>query len=76
MALDPKMTEFYDYVLAFYGPNGIHPMGATLTQVKEATKTVKKNLKLEGEQFYGDSSDRELVRDIMMNKYKLILSRK
>jgi hypothetical protein len=65
------MTEFYDYVLSFYGKDGIYPMGATLTQVKQATATLKKILKLKGEEFCGDSIDRELVRDLMINKYKL-----
>ena len=65
------MTEFYDYVLSFYGKDGIYPMGATLTQVKQSTATLKKILKLKGEEFCGDSIDRELVRDLMINKYKL-----
>jgi hypothetical protein len=65
------MSEFYDYVLSFYGKDGIYPMGATLTQVKQATATLKKILKLKGEEFCGDSIDRELVRDLLIGKYKL-----
>ena len=65
------MNEFYDYVLSFYGKDGIYAMNATLTQVKNATATHKKILKLKGEQFAGDSIDRECVRDLLMSKYQL-----
>ena len=65
------MTEFYDYVLSFYGADGIYPMNATLTQVKNATATLKKILTLKGEKFSGDSIDRELVRDLLLSKYNL-----
>lgn len=65
------MNEFYDYVLSFYGTGGIYPMGATLTQVKNATTTLKKILTLKGEKFCGDSIDRELVRDLLLSKYNL-----
>ena len=65
------MTEFYDYVLSFYGKEGIYPMSATLTQVKQATATLKKILKLKGQEFAGNSIDRELVRDLLISKYNL-----
>ena len=65
------MQEFYDYVLSFYGDDGIYPMGATLKVVKQATTTHIKILKLKGEKFCGDSVDREVVRDLMIQKYKL-----
>ncbi len=67
------MTEFYDYVLSFYGPGGIYPMGATLTVVQKATNDLISILQIKGQEFCGDSIDRELVRDLMMDKYNLKL---
>ena len=65
------MTDFHDYVLSFYGPDGIYPMGATLSLVKEATQTYIEILKLKGQKFFGDSIDREFVRDLLLTKYNL-----
>ena len=64
------MTEFYDYVLSFYGSEGIYPMGATLDMVIEATA---KYLKQGVISYCGDSFDRENVRDIMMRDYGLTM---
>ena len=68
------MTEFYDYVLSFYGPDGIYPMGATLELVKKATSFYVKCLKVGGQEFCGDSIDREHIRDILIDKYKLTIN--
>lgn len=68
------MTEFYDYVLSFYGPNGIYPMNATLELIELATNDLIKILEIKDQEFCGDSVDRELVRDLLMDKYKLTLS--
>jgi hypothetical protein len=57
------MTDFYTYVLSFYGPYGLYPMGVTLTDVKAATKIHKKRTNIP---FEGDSHDREQVRDILI----------
>ena len=65
------MTEFYDYVLSFYGKDGIYPMGANLTLVRKATQDLVHILQIKGEEFCGDSIDRELVRDLLISKYKL-----
>ena len=62
------MSEFYDYVLSFYGSDGIYPMDATLDMVMEATE---KYLKQDIIMFCGDSFDRENVRDIMIRDYGL-----
>ena len=64
------MTEFYDYVLSFYGENGIYPIGASLDMVMEATE---KYLNTPGTDFCGDSFDREHVRDIMLRDYGLVM---
>jgi hypothetical protein len=58
-----KMNEFYTYVLSFYGPYGLYPMGVTLTDVKAATKIHKKRTSVS---FEGDSMDREKVRNILI----------
>jgi hypothetical protein len=70
-----EMTEFYDYVLSFYGPDGIYPMSANLTVVRKATQDLIRILKIKGEKFCGDSIDRELVRDLLISKYNLQLSK-
>ena len=64
------MDQFYDYVLSFYGPEGIYPMGATLGMVMEATETYLEQNMIT---FCGDSFDRENVRDIMMRDYGLTM---
>jgi hypothetical protein len=68
------MTEFYDYVLSFYGPGGIYPMGATPDLVECATSDLVQILQIKGQEFCGDSFDRELVRDLLIDKYKLTLN--
>ena len=57
--------NFTQYMLDFYGPNGIYPLGFTSTQIGLATQLYKCRL-LEGEEFLGDSLDRERVRDIIL----------
>jgi hypothetical protein len=61
-----KMDEFYTYVLSFYGKHGLYPMGATLVDVKAATKIHKHRTNIE---FEGDSVDRETVRDILIEDF-------
>ena len=66
--IDPTLlSDFYHYVLSFYGENGIYKMGATLDMVMEATQKYINS----SDEFYGDSFDREHVRDIMINDYGL-----
>jgi hypothetical protein len=61
-----KMDEFYTYVLSFYGKHGLYLMGATLVDVKAATKIHKHRTNIE---FEGDSVDRENVRDILIKDF-------
>jgi hypothetical protein len=63
------MDGFYDYVLSFYGDDGIYKIGATLDMVMEATQKYINS----GANFCGDSFDREHVRDIMLNDYGLTM---
>jgi hypothetical protein len=60
---------FYDYVLSFYGDDGIYKIGATRDMVMEATQKYISS----GANFCGDSFDREHVRDIMLNDYGLTM---
>ena len=67
-AIDPVvMSDFCDYVLSFYGENGIYKIGATFDMVVEATQKYINS----GADFAGDSFDREHVRDIMIDTYQL-----
>lgn len=59
--------EFIEYVMSFYGPEGLYGKeffgdGVTVAEVKKALDIRKKHKTLE---FHGDSIDREMVRDIM-----------
>jgi hypothetical protein len=67
------MEGFYDYVLSFYGDDGLYPMGATPELVKQATSFYIKGLKVGAQKFCGDSIDREHIRDIMIDKYGLTM---
>jgi hypothetical protein len=70
-----EMTDFYDYVLSFYGKDGLYPMGATLPLIQQATNDIIQILQIKNEEFCGDSIDRELVRDLLIDKYKLQFSK-
>lgn len=65
------INDFIDYTLTFYGPDGIYPMGANRTVVRKATNDIIKIAKIKGDEFCGDSIDRELVRDLLISKYNL-----
>jgi hypothetical protein len=58
--------NFTQYMLDFYGPNGVYPLGFTSIQIGLAVQLYKCRLP-EGEEFCGDSLDRERVRDIILN---------
>jgi len=66
-----QITDFIGYVMSFYGPDGLYPMGANPTVVRKATNDIIRISKIKGREFCGDSIDRELVRDLMIDKYKL-----
>jgi hypothetical protein len=65
------INDFVDYVMSFYGSDGIYPMGANRTVVRKATNDIMKIARIKGEEFCGDSIDRELVRDLLISKYNL-----
>jgi hypothetical protein len=62
------MMNFTGYMLDFYGPLGIYPFGFTAEQINLATQLYKCSLEqaYPGQEFSGDSVDRERVRDIIL----------
>ena len=68
------INDFIGYVMSFYGSDGIYPMGANRTIVRKATNDVIRICKIKGQSFCGDSIDRELVRDLLIDKYKLSIN--
>ncbi len=62
-----SIQEFTEYVWKFYAPNEMYgeffENNLTKEELAKAIKTRIKNAELE---FYGDSIDREIVRDIML----------
>ena len=66
------MNEFVSYVYDFYGKNGIYDMGATISEIQTATIDYIAESKHYGDgKFYGDTIDRERVREIMIEKFNL-----
>ena len=64
--------EFIDYVFDFYGKDGIYDMQATKEQITTATNIRLKSLKYVGKlPFEGDSIDREIIREILKDKFNL-----
>jgi hypothetical protein len=70
-----EINQFIDYVMSFYGPDGLYPMDANRTTVRKATNDIVRIAKIKGQEFCGDSYDREQVRDLMCNKYNLKFSK-
>ena len=66
---DTIIKEFVSYVHDFYGKNGIYDMGATVSQIQ--TATIHYIGSDDSLPFYGDSLDRERVRDILTSKFNL-----
>ena len=66
------INDFVDYVMSFYGAGELYPIkGINRTLIRKATNDVMRIAKLKGEEFCGDSIDRELVRDLLISKYNL-----
>ena len=64
--------NFTQYMLDFYGPKGIYPHGFTALQIGIATQIYKCRLS-EGQEFLGDSIDRENVRDIILEARETVV---
>ena len=63
--------SFTQYMLDFYGPKGVYPFGFTAEQIGFATQLYKCRLPT-GQEFYGDSVDRERVRDIILEARQMV----
>lgn len=65
------MDKFIDYMLTFYGPTGVYKYGFTREQIRLATVAYQHSLHLAypGQEFCGDSVDRERVRDIVLKLF-------
>jgi len=61
--------SFNSYMMSFYGPKGLYPMGFNETIIALATSLYKCRLP-EGVEFVGDSADREGVRDLILSLRK------
>ena len=61
------MRDFIDYVLSFYGVGGIYDFGVTEEEIKEAIEIRIDKYELP---FAGDSVDREMVRDIILEQVR------
>ncbi len=74
-----NINEFIDYVWSFYNPtDGIYPIiGLTQSDIFEALNVYQERLisnpSLYGSWGYGDSLDRERVRDIILDQPHLKL---
>jgi len=66
------MKEFYKYFDKFYGPKGLYPNKKGKLKLSDINKAVSVYLsKKSNREFYGDSVDREAIRDILIKQKKL-----
>lgn len=61
LGIDP-LNRFVEYCLEFYGDKGIYDYGFTQEEILAATRIYCDK---EDTEFYGDTADREFVRDIV-----------
>ena len=69
-----KTVEFRNYVRSFYGPGGLYDMGASDTQIAQATIDYIRQCQYGDDHICwgnGDSVDRERVRDILIDRFGL-----
>ena len=60
-------TSFTAYMMDFYGPEGVYSeLDFNEAQIEIATGIYKMRLAKQGKEFYGDTVDRENVRDIIL----------
>ena len=69
------MQNFTEYMMAFYGPESeIYPeLGFNELQIEIATAVYKMRLQAKGDEFVGDTVDRENVRDIILEARHSVL---
>lgn len=61
------LQAFHEYVFSFYGRGGLYPMNATIDDIRAATLISID--KYGADRFCGDSLDREIVRDILIDDF-------
>ena len=67
------MKDFYKYFVKFYGPKGLYPNKKGKLKLSDINKAVAVYLsKKPNHEFYGDSVDRESIRDILIKQKKLV----
>ena len=68
-----SMKEFYKYFDKFYGPKGLYPNKKGKLKLSDINKAVAVYIaKNPNHEFYGDSLDREKVRDVLIKQKKLV----
>jgi len=72
-SVDENMKNFQDYVFSFYGEGGIEDIGASREQIYQATLKVFEYSLDSGESDIQGlfTSDLNLIKDILVNEYKL-----
>ena len=65
---EPQIVEFVEYMLDFYGPNGIYDVGMTAAEVREALPI--RLLERADLPFDGDTVDREICEAIVINNLR------
>ncbi len=67
--------SFTQYMMDFYGPDSeIYPeLGFNELQINIATAIYKMRLEVKGDEFVGDTVDRENVRDIVLEARRSVL---
>ena len=63
------LESFYDYVAMFYGctDDAVYPLRFTMHEIKQASQ---QHFLRVGNDFHGDTIDREAVRDIILEERK------
>lgn len=61
------MEEFIEYVMSFYAKDGIYDIGATRREVELAIGIRLGRTEIP---FDGDSIDREMIRDIILDEIR------
>ena len=70
MVKPSELCDFVDYVESFYGDGGIYDLGFKVTREHIWNATSVHLMRLVDDSFEGDTVDREIVRDIMINQHK------
>tara|TARA_Y100001978_G_C23404149_1_gene296062 strand:- start:215 stop:454 length:240 start_codon:yes stop_codon:yes gene_type:complete len=72
-SLDENMKNFQEYVFSYYGEGGIEDLGASKEQIYQATlKVFEYSLESGESDIQGPfSSDLNLIKEILINEFKL-----